>query len=166
MNNEYSSGLYYERTPLIARDEKEWTRSDRHLGHHVRMTLDQVIHLRLDAGELRMLDIVRGSKSRSEYVREAIERSTTVGGGEVAENYTDIPAGGTRRAAFVDAVRRMNSGDMTSAVEVYEKFVKTEDRADREIAGTGSGRISTVPNHRGARLPHSAEHTASWTGFA
>ena len=132
MNNEYSSGLYYERTPLIARDEKEWTRSDRHLGHHVRMTLDQVIHLRLDAGELRMLDIVRGSKSRSEYVREAIERSTTVGGGEVAENYTDIPAGGTRRAAFVDAVRRMNSGDMTSAVEVYEKFVKTEDALTRD----------------------------------
>ena len=128
MNNEYSGGLYHKENPQIERDETDWTSFVPSLGQNWRVSLNQVVHLRLTAAELRMLDIVRGNKSRSEYIRESIERSTAVGGNAVATKFSDIPRGGTRRAAFKDAVQRMGDGDVDGAAEVYRDFVQRDDR--------------------------------------
>ena len=93
------------------------------------MVFNDRVNVRLGADELRLLDKARGNKTRSDFMRQALNKLAASGEEQaVAKNFTDIPVGGTRRAAFKDAVARMSAGDLGGAAEVYERFVKTDDR--------------------------------------
>ena len=43
------------------------------------------------------------------------------------KNYTDVPAGGTKKAALADAIRRLGRGDTAGALEVYRTVQIDED---------------------------------------